>query len=128
MKDGRLPAGLIVGNTFTSIEGLLGSIYPFLNFGFVKTYLLRLKWKSIDHIRLVSIPILFMVSLKDEIVPCRHTDELREAAASSPWTTLHRVNDGTHNDIWMKAGPRYFSWLSTFMKSACDEGLKKKAM
>lgn len=26
------PAGVIVGNTFTSIEGLLASIYPFLNF------------------------------------------------------------------------------------------------
>ena len=110
-----VPAGVIVGNTFTSIEGLLGSVYPFLNFGFVKKYLLRLQWRSVEHIAKVTAPILMFVGRKDEIVPSGHTDQLRQAAVSAPEVTMHEVADGTHNDTWLKAGPLYFEWLQTFL-------------
>merc|ERR1712086_873279 len=56
-----LPAGVIVGNTFTSISDLLGSIYPFLNHPLIKKHLLRLQWRSIDHLPHVRVPCLLFV-------------------------------------------------------------------
>ena len=116
-----LPAGLIVGNTFTSIEGVLGSVYPFLDFEFVKRHLLRLRWRSIEHIQHVRIPILMMVGLRDEIVPSSHTPLLKAAAIRAPSVDLHTVPNGTHNDTWLKAGAHYIVWLSDFMAAQGKE-------
>lgn len=69
-----LPAGVLVGNTFTSISEMLGSVYPFLNFGLIRRHLLRLQWRSIEHIRHVRVPISFMVGTDDELVPPAHTE------------------------------------------------------
>ena len=116
-----LPAGVIVCNTFTSIEGLLGSIYPFLNLEIIKKHLLRLRWRSIEHIGRVTLPILMIVGQRDEIVPSSHTPLLKAAATAAPCVTLHTVEDGTHNDTWLKAGPKYVEWLHAFMAS-CHDG------
>ena len=113
-----VPAGLIVGNTFTSIERLVGKIYPFLNFEFVRQYMLRLQWRSIEHIRHVTVPIMMIVGLKDEIVPASHTPELKQAAINAVSVDVFTVADGMHNDTWLKAGPHYFERLQRFMTSA----------
>ncbi|KAL1524931.1 hypothetical protein AB1Y20_019808 [Prymnesium parvum] len=113
-----LPAGVIASNTFTSIEDMLGAVYPWLNWQFVRRWLLRLKWRSIEHIRQVRLPILFIRGLQDEIVPADHTLRLRDAAEAATSVQVHTVPDGTHNDTWLKAGEDYFAWLRSFMQEA----------
>ena len=108
------PAGMIVSNTFTCIEDMVGAIYPVLNWKIVREKLLRMRWRSILHIRRVRLPVLFIRGLKDEIVPAEHTLQLRDAAELATSVVVHTVPDGTHNDTWIKAGQLYPRWLADF--------------
>ena len=81
--------------------------------------MLRLRWRSIEHITQVSLPLLFIVGQRDEIVPPVHTHLLQQAAIASPAVHVRRVPDGTHNDTWMKAGNDSFvGWLDDFINEA----------
>ena len=112
-----LPAGVILGNTFTSIEELVGSLYWWLNWPMLLRRLLRLQWRSIEHIRHIRVPMLLLVSLKDEIVPSHHTRRLKEAAVGAPYVEMHVVEEGHHNDLWLKGGSDYLLWLRDFLES-----------
>lgn len=114
------PLGVVVCNTFTSIEGMLTAKYGWLDWGFVRAHLLRLRWRSIEHIAHVPLPILFVVGLKDELVPPFHTACLKQAAVSASTIHLREVPDGTHNDTWIKAGPSFARWVNEFI-AACGE-------
>lgn len=114
-KEAVCPAGIIVSNTFTSIEDMVGAIYPLLDWKFIRKRLLRLQWRSISHIRRVRFPILFIRGLRDEIVPADHILRLRDAAELSSRVLVETVPNGMHNDTWMKAGEDYFRWLSDFI-------------
>jgi len=114
-----LPLGVVLQNTFTSIEAMLGAKFPWLDWGFVRRNMLRLRWRSIEHITQVSLPLLFIVGQRDEIVPPVHTHLLQQAAIASPAVHVRRVPDGTHNDTWMKAGNDSFvGWLDDFINEA----------
>ena len=43
------------------LQAMLAAKYAVLNWGFVRHYLLRMRWRSIEHIGHISLPILFMV-------------------------------------------------------------------
>ena len=75
LPGARLPAGIIVANTFTSIADTVSSVYPFLRplMPVVRKRLLRLQWRSVEHIRFVRLPIMMIVGLQDEIVPAAHS-------------------------------------------------------
>ena len=59
--------GLILENTFTSIKDMIGVVFPFL-VPFTGI-LQRNFWPSKDRISQIKQPILFLQSMKDEIVP-----------------------------------------------------------
>lgn len=65
--------GLILENTFTSIADMIDYLLP--AFKFLK-FLQRNYWASIDRIGKVICPILFIKSLKDEIVPTQQMGRL----------------------------------------------------
>ena len=128
--NGLKPLGVVVCNTFTSIADMVSAKYKFLDFGFVKRHMLRLQWKSIEHVTQLSVPLMLVVGLKDEIVPCAHAALLQKAAAASPSVTRREVPDGTHNDTWSKAGPKFLEWFAEFIVTAVaarGEGEGKKA-
>jgi fermentation-respiration switch protein FrsA (DUF1100 family) len=58
--------GLILENTFTSISDMIDAIMPI--FKYLK-FLQRNHWKSIERVPHIEKPILFIRSLRDEIVP-----------------------------------------------------------
>ncbi|ETO29568.1 hypothetical protein RFI_07552 [Reticulomyxa filosa] len=55
-------AGVILENTFTSIGDMIKHVFPILDIGFVKKYMLRSEWKSIESIADVTCPLLFLSS------------------------------------------------------------------
>jgi pimeloyl-ACP methyl ester carboxylesterase len=95
-----------------------GVKFPWLNFPFVRRHMLRLRWMSIEHVKHVKVPILFVVGLQDELVPPQHTRELQRAAAVAPLVRVLEVPDGTHNDTWAKAGATFVRALSDFFAAA----------
>jgi len=112
--------GLIVENTFTSISDMIGAVFPFLNFSLIKKYLLRLKWESYKWVQFVACPVMFIVGLKDELVPPKHTYRLKEFCDKhNVKAELVTVSDGMHNDTWIAGGQSYWNQQSVFISSNC---------
>ena len=82
--------GLILENTFLSIEDLVDKLFPFLSY--LKNFMLRNKWLSRDLIGKIEDPILFIMSEKDEIVPYEHMTKLYDLAVKSKNKQKVRLN------------------------------------
>lgn len=116
MKLEHPPSCVIIENSFTSISDLVGFLFPYLNIPFFKEQFLRLRWKSIDHVGKITVPMLFLASVHDEIVPFQHMKQLHEAATSARAKQFHQF-DAMHNDIWVKGGRRYWEHKRTFIQA-----------
>ena len=77
-----------------------------------------MRWRSIEHVAKVRVPLLLIVGLEDELVPPHHTAELFAAAVHSPLVYTREVPRGTHNDTWAKGGAEYMTWLQEFALKA----------
>lgn len=114
-------AGLIVENTFASIEEMAPLALPFLRplvgEGKPCNWLIRNKWDSCRAIKsLVETPTLFMVSLADEIVHPGQMFKLYKVHGEKPWL-LHSFEDAAHMDCYHTHGPQYWPRLKDFFDS-----------
>lgn len=117
-----LPRGCILENTFTSIAGLLDTLYPFLAFEVIKRRFLRLQWRTLERIGNVRAPLLFLSGTKDEVIPASHMQSLHDGAKQA--RTRKKVNfaQGTHNDTWEKGGAVYWQEQAKFIEHCCSDG------
>mmetsp|Transcript_21178 Transcript_21178/g.25036 ORF Transcript_21178/g.25036 Transcript_21178/m.25036 type:complete len:340 (+) Transcript_21178:69-1088(+) len=113
------PLALIVENSFTSINDMVDAKFPILNIPFFKEFFLRLHWKSDQLIKELGLPILFLSSKNDEIVPYNQMKKLHHNANQSKYKSFHDFNT-THNDIWAAAGIQYWNAKKTFLNSQCQ--------
>ncbi len=75
-----LMKGLIIQNTFTSFPKILKVLFPYFS---ILSILSKNKWNSIDRMRFIKNPILFIRSLKDKLIPPIQMLELFKAAKNS---------------------------------------------
>jgi fermentation-respiration switch protein FrsA (DUF1100 family) len=115
LKGDALVAGVVIENSFTSISSMVDKMFPFLAVGDLKNQFLRLKWDSITKVRDISLPMLFIGGKQDEIVPAEHMLELYDAAVGASSKKFHEVEDGTHNDTWVKGGAAYWKMKRDFL-------------
>lgn len=95
---------------------MVDHMFPFFNvWPWLKKRLLRLKWRSVDSIANIKLPLLLMTSVKDEIVPTVLMHDLRKAATGAVSCDFHEFKDATHNDIWMKGGAQYWQAKKSFI-------------
>ncbi|KAI9184328.1 bem46 protein, variant [Blastocladiella emersonii ATCC 22665] len=116
-------AALMVENTFLSIPELIPSVMPFLK---PFTFLCHQVWPSRTSMATIrkDLPILFLSSGHDELIPQAHMRELHRIAcerhgdedtkAVEPVRVWHEFPDGTHNDAPMQDG--YFEVIERFVK------------
>ena len=126
-------AGVILENTFTSVSDMVDAIFtplvlrqlptagpyvlPFLKH-VVKPLVLCIGWWSIDRIRSLPMPILFLSSTKDEIVPCEQMHRLYQAASLSRLKRFCDFPHGHHNDLCTKEG--YCEKISVFLRDVAQ--------
>jgi len=120
---GLLPRGVFLENTFVSIGVLATSLFPFLApflaIDVIKRTFLRVRWETLDRIRELQVPLIFLSGGRDEIVPSWHMDALRNGAVKAPWKVHTVVPQGTHNDTWMVAGEDYWESQAGFLNQCC---------
>lgn len=107
--------GLIVENTFASISDMVGKVFPFLNFEWVKQYMLKLHWRSIDLIPDIEAKMLFYASTDDEVVPHGQMLQLYDFAKSAQSKQMMVIEGGKHNDGWMRGGNEYWEKMANFV-------------
>lgn len=120
-------AGLILENTFMSISDMVGQVFPFLNFDFVKKYMLKMHWRTVDLIPNLKIPILFLASEKDEIVPHSQMLKLHDSASASSYKLIHVIPKSTHNDAWLEhiGGNKYWNAMKQFIDDCINSKFEK---
>lgn len=105
--------GLILQNTFTSIGHMIDCLMPMLSFfKFLQTN----HWRSIDIIKYVKAPILFIRSLEDELVPPEHMEDLMNAATEAKDIMDFPIKGGTHNSHWDMNPDAYFEKMVEFFE------------
>lgn len=107
-------AAVVVENTFTSVLDMIDVVMPFLKWA---KFLVRNPWKSIDIVKDIKIPFLFISSSQDELVPAHMMKTLYENS-TSPNKNLIEFPTG-HMDAWTH--PTYFDSLKTWL----DEKVKE---
>jgi hypothetical protein len=116
-------AGLILENTFTSVLDMAGVMLPGLRYivggkGGLLNWFVKSPWKTIELIKHIDAPILFLAGQLDEMVPPAHMQRLYEAAqeTSSAQHTFVEFPDGMHMDTWMQGGERYWRSIEVFLQ------------
>lgn len=119
---GNRVMGVIVENTFTSIDAMVESIatkmriIPVGAFLHIFLYLfVTSHWNSYLHIKNIRVPLLLFSGLADDLVPPSQMQTLYERSNDSQ---LYIVEEGTHNDTHEIGGQKYYSALSKFLSSA----------
>ncbi|ORY90397.1 Alpha/Beta hydrolase protein [Syncephalastrum racemosum] len=103
---------LIIENTFLSIPTLIPHVFPPLRH---LVYLVHQEWKSYRAIKFIrQVPILFLSSLKDELVPPSHMRKLYKGAETAGLKMWREFENGTHNDTCMQEG--YFDCIGEFIR------------
>ena len=113
---------MVIENTFTNIDQIADNIFPFLKaVPNLKRKMLRLDWNSLDKIRFVRTPILFIGGAIDKLCPLPMTMALHKAATKTTYKDLFVVPDGDHNDTFLKAGANYYNRVHAFLTRCCDD-------
>ncbi|KAG2220381.1 hypothetical protein INT45_006552 [Circinella minor] len=103
---------MIIENTFLSVPLLIPHVFPPMRH---LVYLCHQKWRSYKTIQFIRrVPILFLSSLKDELVPPFHMAKLHKAAETSGGKVWRDFENGTHNDTCMQEG--YFEAIGEFVR------------
>jgi fermentation-respiration switch protein FrsA (DUF1100 family) len=104
----RPVAGMILESTFSSAKDVARVAYPLLPIQFV----LRSKFDSVEKIRSIRIPSLFLHGDQDDIIPISLGRKLFEAANEPK--TFHVVSGADHNDIFWVGGRAYLEQIRNF--------------
>jgi len=105
--------GLIIENTFTSVADMVHVVLPvFKHF----TLLATNKWESKEAIKGIKVPILFISSTDDELVPPSQMKKLYEYATNTTKKMWYEI-EAKHMDAWTKDG--YYAPIKNFVYREC---------
>lgn len=109
-------AGVIVESSFTSMMDMARKrIYRFFPIKFI----LDQEFNSIEKVKRLSVPILFMHGKKDSIIPYQMTVNLFEQA-SSAIKNIVLFEDGRHWNLKMVDNNRYIESITQFINQNND--------
>jgi hypothetical protein len=114
---------LVVEITFTSYVDIAKEYYPYMP---VKWFA-RFSYRTIDYVKTVNCPVMFIYSRNDEIVPYKFGLELYEAA-NDPKEFIEIF--GGHNDCFLASGEIYTEvwekWLKLIDENRVHTSGKKR--
>lgn len=68
--------------------------------GYLKGFVLTNYWQTIELVKDITLPILYITGSYDEIVPTEQTHALYEASKKSRDAQIWVNPEGHHNDTW----------------------------
>ncbi|KAK4529465.1 hypothetical protein CCYA_CCYA01G0322 [Cyanidiococcus yangmingshanensis] len=115
-KYGSKVRGVIVENTFTSVNDMIDVVFP-RGLRWLKR-LNRNQWNSLALVSKIRPPVLFISGRQDELVPPAQMDALYNAchAGSCMLCRMVYIRNGTHNDTWYRGGEQYYQAIADFIQ------------
>ncbi|XP_067936432.1 protein ABHD13-like [Watersipora subatra] len=105
---------LILENTFTSLPDIAKRVLNISLIKMVPEWCYKNRYKSLDKIRRVRQPTLFLSGRSDTLIPPTHMDSLYLASGSTK-KEMSSFPDGDHNSTWTEPG--YFFAVKSFLQS-----------
>ena len=96
-------------------------MFPFLKY--LRKYLLRSKFETINIIGKIERPILFCRSENDELIPKNQMDTLYNSAKGALFKKYYMIHQGSHNDGFRTDIIEYANAIHKFMDE-CDNYYK----
>lgn len=116
-------SGIIIENTFHSLESLVPSILPQIP-KMVLPVLLTERWDS--HLALAKVPastpVLMISGNRDELVPPAQMKQLKELREKQKGKLRWKMVDGGHNDTFMGKG--YWEEIEAWLLEEFKTGLQ----
>ena len=84
--------------------------------GLFKMLLLRNKWPSVDRIKNVACPILYMSSKDDDFIPQEHMLTLYENAKQAEFAEFYSIENAGHMNGWSTGYWDYIDKFGEFME------------
>jgi pimeloyl-ACP methyl ester carboxylesterase len=109
--------GLILENTFSSMGDMVDHLFPMITH--LKSFLLKNNWPTKAKIDQISLPMMFISSSNDELVPSHHMEMLYSLATKAAFKQKYIVIGGTHNESWQINPKKYLSEFELFFRK-CD--------
>lgn len=116
--------GVIVENTFTSIDDMVivlakrMGIVSLSKFLLVPLYVYLVNhWNNKYYASNLSIPVLYISGLKDELIPPAQMQRLYDLSTQSPDRRLVKFSQGEHNNTFEIGAKEYDKTLVEFLKS-----------
>lgn len=106
--------GVIVQGSYTSMRQIADYTIPYLWLPF--DWILTQQFNSIEKVRSLKVPFLFIHGTKDRVVPYQMSQELY--AAASPPKFLLLIPDAGHNNLVTIGGEKYLKAISDFIRYA----------
>lgn len=119
--------GLIVENTFTSINDMAvllakqifreyrWSPYFYRTLPTFLRYFMTSHWNNDLYVKQVRSHILFISSARDELIPPSQMHELDDYASNAKRKMFYSVEEGTHNDAYVRGGDQYYMTIKRFI-------------
>ncbi len=99
--------GVVVENTFTSLRDMARIFYSW-----IPSVVVSRGFESIEKLKRVRVPVLFVQATKDEIVPPEMATQLHKAANKPK--ELYLIENARHNDTYLVGGAAYRNKLLEF--------------
>lgn len=116
--------GLILQNTIASALSLAESRFWFMKP--ILPYITRLSFPSIERISKLTLPIMFIISLNDELTPPMEMYKLYNAATNSVYRKQYEISMADHYSTWYHGGKEFDEKLSNFIDSCKGPALTKQ--
>ncbi len=108
-------AGLVVEGSFTTMRSMVDHLYR--HFGiFPVDLLLHQQFNSLNKVRSLAMPVLFIHGTADEIIPADMSQTLFEAASEPKKLLL--IPDAGHHDVGELGGEQYFQAIRWVVEQA----------
>lgn len=108
--------GLILQNTITSAYGAAMYHAPILKPAFKVG--LKIKLPSIERIKNIKLPMLFIVGLNDKLTGPEEMYELSDAAIIAPSKTTYKIPGCDHYLTWYYGGTEFDNQLTSYINGA----------
>ncbi len=105
---------VILENTFTNMAQMVDEHMPWARF--VKGLVLRNYWPTIERIKIITRPILFIYGERDEIINNQSTVRLHAAATAAVYKEIHMMPNGDHNTCYQNQPDAYIAIIARFLE------------
>lgn len=105
---------VMVENTFTTMPDIGRELFGGIpGVAFLPDFCFKNQYRSLEKLKHITIPGLFISGLADTMIPPRMMKQLFDKSSCN-MKRLLKLTDGNHNNTWLMPG--YFQFISKFIK------------